>query len=105
MYSHIYSSSLFPYIIYFLKEASTQEQAAGVHHVHGGVDGGVEQELLVGGEAGVGDSPAQVAAVHILAHPPIVLRLVQPDAAVMLERRCMDSHAMSADRMVPLRAY
>ena len=72
--------------------------------MHGGVDGGVEQELLVGGEAGVGDSPAQVPAVHILAHPPVVLRLVQPDAPVMLERRCMDAHAMSANIMVPLRA-
>ena len=60
--------------------------------MHCGVDGGVEQELLVGGEAGVRYSPAQITAVHILAQPPAVLRLVHADAPVVLERRCTDAH-------------
>ena len=65
-----------------------QQARAGARHVHGGRDGGVEQEALVRREAGVGDGPAQVAAVHVLAQPPAAVRLVQPDAPVVLERAC-----------------
>ena len=70
-------------------------EKAAPHHVHCGVDGGVEQILLVRGEACVGHGPAQVAAVHVLAQAPVVLGLVQPDAPVMLERRCTNMHAHS----------
>ena len=61
---------------------------AGARHVHGGRDGGVEEEALVRGEAGVGDGPAQVAAVHVLAQPPAAVRLIQPDAPVVLKGAC-----------------
>ena len=63
------------------------------YHVDGGRDAGVEQVLLVGGEAGVGDGPAQVARVHVFAQAPVIRCLVYPDAPVVLERRCTEVEA------------
>ena len=65
-----------------------QHRQGSTRHVDGGRDGGVEQEVLVWRQAGVRDGPAQVAAVHVLAQPPAAVRLVQPDAPVVLERPC-----------------
>ena len=56
--------------------------------VNGGCDGGIQEILLVWGEAGVCDGPAQISCVYILAQAPVILRLIDPDPPVMLERRC-----------------
>ena len=67
----------------------------GAHHVNSGRDGGVQQESLVRGEAGVGDRPAQVPCMHILAQAPVILCLVYPDAPIVLVRSCTEGRLIS----------
>ena len=64
------------------------------YHVHGGRDAGVDQELLAGADVAIRDGPPQVASVHVLAHPKVVVRLVDLDLAVLLERRCAQQEGM-----------
>ena len=68
------------------------------YHVHRGRDARVHQELLAGADVAVRDRPPQVARVHILAHPEVVVRLVDLDLAVLLERRCAQEDTMPSTK-------
>lgn len=57
-------------------------------------DGGVEQEGLGGRQAGVGDCPAQVAAVDVLGYAPPRIHIIHPYAPVPLVRSCMDTECV-----------
>ena len=66
----------------------------GAYQMDGWSDGRIAQVLLVGGERGVRDGPAQAAALHLLVQLPAAAHAVHADAPVPLEGPCT---AMGSD--------
>jgi hypothetical protein len=52
------------------------------------VDGGVQQQALVLGDAGVSDGPPQVARMHVFHDLPVILRVKYTHPLVSLKRAC-----------------
>mmetsp|Transcript_31865 Transcript_31865/g.82485 ORF Transcript_31865/g.82485 Transcript_31865/m.82485 type:complete len:488 (+) Transcript_31865:196-1659(+) len=57
--------------------------AAHIDHMHAGRDGGVDEQPLVGRQAGVGDRPAQVARDDVLAQLEVVAHVVEADLVLL----------------------
>lgn len=56
--------------------------------MYNGRDARIQEELLIWGDTGVCDGPAQHACFHILSEAPVVVSIVQTYPPIVLEASC-----------------